>query len=70
MLTQLLNLLLDPCLALVHTTFDAGDGPAEWANNIATHHCLSTAPLHDDLAGVYPASIGLAFPYCRSPVAN
>ena len=35
MFHQLLNLLLDSRLALVHTTFfDAGDGPAEWANNL------------------------------------
>ena len=34
MFHQLLSLLLDPRLALVHTTFGAGDGPAEWANNL------------------------------------
>ena len=34
MFHHLLNLLLDPRLALVHATFDAGDGPAEWANNL------------------------------------
>ena len=33
MFTHLLNLLLDPRLALVHATFDASGGPAAWANN-------------------------------------
>ena len=33
MFTHLPNLLLDPRLAHVHATFDAGDGPAAWANN-------------------------------------
>ena len=34
MFTHLLNLLLDPRLALVHATFDASDGPAAWANSL------------------------------------